>query len=119
MKKRKEKRKYVARPGIEPRTQTYESGALPIALRDPAATNVAIAAKLMTRWAKYSMGQRLVVHLYGNTRSCDLEKCPDKLIKQSHEKLIPFLQPEILFAIGQKEKSCADARIKAHEAYCF
>ena len=28
LKKRKEKRKYVARPGIEPRTLTYKSGAL-------------------------------------------------------------------------------------------
>ena len=26
----------MARPGIEPRTTTYESGALPIALRGPA-----------------------------------------------------------------------------------
>ena len=33
MKKQKEKRKYVARPGIEPRTPDVESGALPIALR--------------------------------------------------------------------------------------
>ena len=33
---RKEKRKYVARPGIEPRTPDLRSGALPIALRGPA-----------------------------------------------------------------------------------
>ena len=33
---RKEKQKYVARPGIELRTSTYESGALPTALHGPA-----------------------------------------------------------------------------------
>ena len=33
---RKEKRKNVARPGMEPRTSHYESGTLPTALRGPA-----------------------------------------------------------------------------------
>ena len=33
---RKEKQKYAARPGIQPRPLTYESGVLPIALHGPA-----------------------------------------------------------------------------------
>ena len=41
-KNRLEKRKYVARPGMEPRTPD-ESGALPIALRGPAAANACIS----------------------------------------------------------------------------